>query len=260
MKRAMTILVCVLAAGLASAQNPQIIQNTKARLDSVGNKATAASNEALGITAPAAPARTGTPATAKPSAAPAQTKAVPAASPAKTMPFAAKSAASVKPASATAGKQTAAKKTAVLAAQPVAAVSKASPPASHQPAAANSGAAEPAKSVDKPSGKWSMTGKRDPFVSPVVSQTSGSGCSTGKKCLEIGAINLRGVVRSENGFIAVVTNSLNKAYFLRENDPVFDGYVVKITGDSIVFQETLKDRLGKTFTREVVKKITTPAV
>ena len=105
-----------------------------------------------------------------------------------------------------------------------------------------------------------MTGRRDPFVSPVVSQTSGSGCSTGKKCLEIGLINLRGVVRSENGFIAVVTNSLNKAYFLRENDPVFDGYVVKITGDSIVFQETLQDHLGKTFTREVVKKITTPAV
>jgi Tfp pilus assembly protein PilP len=105
-----------------------------------------------------------------------------------------------------------------------------------------------------------MTGRRDPFVSPVVSQGSGSNCKTGKKCLEIGAINLRGVVRSENGSIAVVTNSLNKAYFLRENDPVFDGYVVKITGDSIVFQETLQDRLGKTYTREVVKKITTPAV
>jgi hypothetical protein len=71
---------------------------------------------------------------------------------------------------------------------------------------------------------------------------------------------LRGVVHSENGFIAVVSNGLNKAYFLRENDPVFNGYVVKITGDSIVFQETLQDRLGKTFTREVVKKITTPAV
>jgi hypothetical protein len=40
---------------------------------------------------------------------------------------------------------------------------------------------------------------------------------------------------------------MNKAYFLRENDPVFNGYVMKITGDSIVFQETLQDRLGKTF-------------
>jgi len=107
--------------------------------------------------------------------------------------------------------------------------------------------------------KWAMSGKRDPFFSPVV-QTNGSGCSTGKKCLEIGAINLRGVVRSETGFIAVVTNNLNKAYFLRENDPVFNGYVVKITGDSVVFQETIQDKLGKAFTREVVKRIFTPAV
>ena len=107
--------------------------------------------------------------------------------------------------------------------------------------------------------KWALTGKRDPFFSPVVQQ-NGSGCSTGKKCLEIGAINLRGVVKSDSGFIAVVTNSLNKAYFLRENDPVFNGYVVKITGDSVVFQETLQDKLGKSFTREVVKRIFTPAV
>jgi Tfp pilus assembly protein PilP len=107
--------------------------------------------------------------------------------------------------------------------------------------------------------KWAMTGKRDPFFSPVVQQ-GGSGCSTGKKCLEIGTINLRGVVKSDSGFIAVVTNNLNKAYFLRENDPVFNGYVVKITGDSVVFQETVEDKLGKQFTREVVKRIFTPAV
>jgi hypothetical protein len=108
--------------------------------------------------------------------------------------------------------------------------------------------------------KWAMTGKRDPFFSPVVQQSSGSGCSTGKKCLEIGQINVRGVVKSESGFIAVVTNSINKAYFLHENDPVFNGFVVKITGDSVVFQETMQDKLGKPFTREVTKRITTPAV
>lgn len=260
MKRAMTILVCVLAAGVASAQNPQIIQNTKTKMDGVRNNAAVASNEALGITPTAAPARKSAPAMAKPSAVPAQTKSIPAARPTKAMPIAAQNTATVKPASATAGKQPAATKTAVLAVQPVA-LSKARSTASQPPTAANSGAPEATKSVDKPQGKkWSLTGKRDPFVSPVVSQSSGSGCSTGKKCLEIGAINLRGVVRSESGFIAVVTNSLNKAYFLRENDPVFDGYVVKITGDSIVFQETQHDRLGKAFTREVVKKITTPAV
>jgi Tfp pilus assembly protein PilP len=118
-------------------------------------------------------------------------------------------------------------------------------------------APKPPKPEDK---KWAMTGKRDPFFSPVVQAPTGSGCATGKKCLEIGQINLRGVVKSDGGFIAVVTNSLNKAYFLRENDPVFNGYVVRITGDSVVFQETVQDKLGKPLTREVVKRIFTPAV
>jgi Tfp pilus assembly protein PilP len=119
-----------------------------------------------------------------------------------------------------------------------------------------------AANPDKPTEdkKYSMTGKRDPFISPVVNRASGSGCSTGKKCLDIEQIALHGVVKSDNGMIAVVTNGLNKAYFLRENDPVFNGYVVKITVDSIVFKETLQDRLGKPFTKDVVKRILTPAV
>ena len=131
-------------------------------------------------------------------------------------------------------------------------------PAMSVPSAGTS-KSENAPKQPKEEKKWSMSGKRDPFFSPVV-QTNGSGCSTGKKCLEINGINLRGVVKSDGGFIAVVTNNMNKAYFLRENDPVFNGYVVKITGDSVVFQETIQDKLGKPFTREIVKRIFTPAV
>jgi hypothetical protein len=106
-----------------------------------------------------------------------------------------------------------------------------------------------------------LTGRRDPFISPVVSQAMvASGCSTGKRCLAVDQIALKGVVKSDSGMIAVVVNSVEKAYFLRENDPVFNGYVVRITGDSIIFKETVHDRLGKPFEREVTKKITTPAV
>ncbi len=142
--------------------------------------------------------------------------------------------------------------------QPKTVVAAKSVPPAPAPAVAAAPAAE--KPAPKPEEKkWAMSGKRDPFFSPVVQQ-QGSGCATGKKCLEIGAINLRGVVKSDTGFIAVVTNNLNKAYFLRENDPVFNGFVVKITGDSVTFQETVQDKLGKSFTREVVKKIFTPAV
>jgi Tfp pilus assembly protein PilP len=107
--------------------------------------------------------------------------------------------------------------------------------------------------------KISAAGRRDPFISPVVAMGAiGSGCSSGKRCLAIDQIALKGVVRSDNGMIAVVVNAMDKAYFLRENDPVFNGYVVKITGDSIVFKETFKDKLGKPLTRDVTKSISRP--
>lgn len=102
--------------------------------------------------------------------------------------------------------------------------------------------------------------RRDPFLSPVVTRIENTSCTTGKRCLTPGQISLKGVVRSENGMIAVVVNSMNKAYFLRENDPIFNGYVLRITGDSITFRENFQDNLGKQRTREVVKRILTPAV
>jgi Tfp pilus assembly protein PilP len=180
------------------------------------------------------------PVTAAPAAAPKVTKAVPAAS---------------APAPAAAAK-VAPSKPAAKPSVPTTKIAASEKPAD-KPSAKTAEAPKPPKPEEK---KWAMNGKRDPFFSPVVQQTTGSGCSTGKKCLEIGAINLRGVVKSESGFIAVVTNSLNKAYFLHENDPVFNGYVVRITGDSVVFSETVPDKLGKPLTREVVKRIFTPAV
>lgn len=106
-------------------------------------------------------------------------------------------------------------------------------------------------------------GKRDPFVSPISTATGAalpaSNCSSGKRCLVIDQLVLRGVVRTTTGMIAVVANSINKAYFLRENDPVFNGYVVRITGDSVVFKEKTVDRIGRQATREVEKKVTPPS-
>lgn len=121
---------------------------------------------------------------------------------------------------------------------------------------------EKEKKEDETSTKLiSGVGKRDPFVSPVVAQSmSGSGCSVGKKCLAIDQITIRGVVKSDSGMIAVVVNALDKAYFLRENDPVFNGYVEKITEDSIIFKEMYQDKLGKSFARDVTKRIQAPVV
>lgn len=248
-----TILGCALVTGLALAQSPSIIQNARATMNGVSANETAASNAALGLNEPAPKASAARHAAAKPSG-------VAVSAPVKTSSVAVGTkASSVK-------KHDHAKRGAAAvqqAAKPVPAAGHGESASASAPAASN-GAGEGEGAANEqsvtPDSKFTANGRRDPFISPVVSHAGGSGCNTGKKCLEIGAINLRGVVHAESGFIAVVSNGLNKAYFLRENDPVFNGYVMKITGDSIVFQETLQDRLGKSFTREVVKKITTPAV
>jgi hypothetical protein len=101
-----------------------------------------------------------------------------------------------------------------------------------------------------------LHGKRDPFVS--IIQNGGPSlpaCSTGKKCLVVDQIILRGVVKGPSGMLAVVENQQRKAYFLRETDPVFNGQVVRITSNSIVFRERVIDRRGREHLREVVKNL-----
>jgi Tfp pilus assembly protein PilP len=103
----------------------------------------------------------------------------------------------------------------------------------------------------------SRKGKRDPFVS--VIQTRGGlstpDCAAGRKCLFPEQLVLKGVVKQVSGMLAVVENAQRKAYFLREKDPVFNGEVVRITGDSIVFREKVYDKLGHEKMRDIVKRV-----
>ncbi|MBV9088264.1 MAG: hypothetical protein JOY79_12310 [Acidobacteriaceae bacterium] len=109
----------------------------------------------------------------------------------------------------------------------------------------------------EPTPRKSYSGKRDPFLSQVVERGSSGpdNCGSGKRCLVIDQMVVRGVVRTANGMIAVVANASNKAYFLKEKDPVFNGVVVKITGDSVVFKERTIDNLGHVGSRDVIKRV-----
>lgn len=107
-------------------------------------------------------------------------------------------------------------------------------------------------------------GRRDPFISPLrlqedrMKQTAV--CTTGARCLIIDQVVLKGIVKTPEGMIAMVENSSKKQYNLREKDPVYNGQVLKITGDSLIFRETVTDNLGKQTTKEVVKKVTAPVI
>jgi Tfp pilus assembly protein PilP len=258
MKLRTGILVLGLMLGTAWAQNPDVIQNTRDTLQNLQKKQSNDQNAALAAAgqkpAPSKPAAAGNPAAqSKPAVQATVQAATPKAAVPDNKPAAAKPGVS-KPADApkTAVKKAAPKKQATT-------VVAVNPPAKKPVAVEDKKV--PEESKKKEPKEYSAAGRRDPFISPVVSHSaSGSGCNSGKRCLAVDQIMLTGIVKSETGMIAVVVNSMNKAYFLRENDPVFNGYVVKITGDSVIFNETFQDKLGKPFTREITKKILTPAV
>jgi hypothetical protein len=300
MKRIKTLLLCLAMATLAAGQTPTVVEKSgsSAAKPKTGPQATSMNRKPspAGVKVVAAPSQKTSGSTAKPASVPVQAGAAKpvvvsaaksnVASPAKAAQTTTKApakAVSVQSVAAmtTSGKsqaKTAAVSTAKPAANTAAKVAPASSAkdpfsgkkkvdavqvktVSAAPAktAAKSGAASADAAPPAPR-KIGAAGRRDPFVSPVVSMSAvGSGCSSGKRCLSIEQISLRGVVRSDTGMIAVVVNALDKAYFLRENDPVFNGFVEKITADSIVFKQTFHDKLGKPLTRDVTKTITRPA-
>lgn len=176
--------------------------------------------------------------------APATTSAKPAASPAASKSAAPAAAKTQAPAPKPAAKPSAPKPAATM--------------AESKPKAEKPAAAKPAATSTK------YSGRRDPFVNPVKMRqermATTAACTTGAKCLMIDQVVLKGIVKTQQGMIAMVENSAKKQYNLREKDPVYNGFVVKITGDSIVFKENTTDNSGRPTTREVVKRVTVPVV
>lgn len=281
MKRIAISMITLMAGGILSAQiTPQAAQAIQSQARSAGQSAQAAASPSTAKhSEPAAKtatdSKTASPNAAKPSGA--STTAV------KPMPVSATTAkpAAKNPQPAKVPMPAAASKAkpAVVAVKPATvkpAVPKAAPIATAAPKVAvqkGSKTAQPKvkeamvkteSPAPEPKPVINLTSRRDPFTSPVtraLAVNQGPGCSSGKRCLAVDQMILRGIVRSPNGMIAVVENGAKRAYFLRENDPVWHGTVVKINGDSVVFrEETVDSKTGKSSTHEVVKRVNAPVV
>jgi hypothetical protein len=138
------------------------------------------------------------------------------------------------------------------------------------PAVAKIVPAEPKKPETAPEvvqstpAKLPSPGKRDPFLSPLAiaaSKGSPGSCSGNKlRCLAIDQVILKGIVQMKSGNFAVVENEARRTLLLHENDALFNGSVVRINGDSVIFREESSDVLGRPISKEVVKKVSAPAV
>ena len=113
----------------------------------------------------------------------------------------------------------------------------------------------------KTTAKISSAGRRDPFVNPIRNVSVAAtpavlNCSTGKKSLAIAELTVQGTAKDTDGkMMAIVSSGNHRSYFLRENDQICNGGVEKITGDSVIFRESVTDNMGHQTTHEVVKKI-----
>lgn len=118
-----------------------------------------------------------------------------------------------------------------------------------------------AKSASKPAAKAAVPKKperRDPFRSLLMRPGEGGTqlLPPGKPGLVIGQLVVTGIVVMPGDSVAVVTMSgRNRAYFLRERDELYDGYVARINEDSVVFREKSKDAYGRPYEKEVVKQL-----
>lgn len=101
--------------------------------------------------------------------------------------------------------------------------------------------------------------RRDPFDTLLTkaraSNAPPENLPPGKAGLIVDTLRIDGIVHSPGGMIAIVSNSQQRVYFLREGDKLYDGDVQKIALDEIAFHENGKDAFGKPLERVVTRRL-----
>ena len=132
-------------------------------------------------------------------------------------------------------------------AQPAPPATEAQPPAAEAP-------------IEPPGFTYNPEGRRDPFVSLVRrgATTTRTGVSAaarpgGLAGLETAEVNLRGTVRSREGFVAILQGADQKTYIVRAGDKLLDGTVRTISQNDMVILQQVNDPLSLEKQREVRK-------
>lgn len=109
--------------------------------------------------------------------------------------------------------------------------------------------------------RYDPQGRRDPFRSLVgpAPQLSRENAPPGVAGFLIEELDLQGVVKTGQGFVAMVNGPDNNGYLLRAGEKVFDGEVIRITPVSVVFRQEVNDPTRIERFREVVKDISPPS-
>ena len=111
-----------------------------------------------------------------------------------------------------------------------------------------------------PGYRYEAKGRRDPFrnldlESTVQTMAAPALRPPGLRGQLVSEINLVGIVKSKGAFTAMATGFRGKTLFIHENDTLYDGKVMQIRNDAVVFSQNLTDNQGRKLTQQVVKKL-----
>jgi len=106
--------------------------------------------------------------------------------------------------------------------------------------------------------RYDPQGRRDPFkslVGPASQRVRREDAPPGPPGFMIDEIDLQGVLGRAGGFVAIIKGPDNIGYNLQVGDKVFDGEVIRITPQSIVFRQDVNDPTRIERFREVVQEL-----
>jgi Tfp pilus assembly protein PilP len=116
----------------------------------------------------------------------------------------------------------------------------------------------PAPPQPAPSYTYDPDGRRDPFVSLLGrggDPRLGGARPAGLAGVLINEISLKGIVKDQNGYFAMIQGPDNKSYTLRAGDRLMDGSVKAVLSNAVVFMQDVNDPLSLIKQREVKKTL-----
>jgi len=101
-------------------------------------------------------------------------------------------------------------------------------------------------------------GRRDPFVS-LLANVAPAGAERprppGLAGFLVSEVTLKGIVKSQGEFIAMMAATDGQSYFARVGQEMFDGALIAMDEATATFRQDVQDPLSPVRTREVVKSL-----
>ena len=104
---------------------------------------------------------------------------------------------------------------------------------------------------------YDPAGRRDPFRSLLIRQGKGSPGQRppGLPGIAIDDVVLQGLWKTRAGYVAQIRGTDNKSHLLRAGDQLFDGEVLRIGPNEVVFRQNLNDPQSVKPFRDLTKQL-----